>query len=137
VNINNVTNLTAYQFLLTFDDTVIKLNPTDENGRVAVTPGHVGLKDIPIELWQYRPEGTPGNVVKIGGRILNHESTAGSGYLVQFHFVAVGHAGQFSSLSLSRSPQSGSNLAAYCFDIDGDDILVVEPPDGALVEIVE
>jgi hypothetical protein len=141
VNLSNVVDFTAFQFLLTFDDQVIRLNPPDEGGLEACIPGSVGSKNIKIESWSYNPSGTPGNVITVTGRIAYvqggfTEKVTGSGSLVQIHFVVVGSAGDFSALTLSPVLTPPDKPTPYCYDNQSNGISVAEP-EPKFIDIVE
>ncbi len=99
VNISNVTNFNAYEFDLTYNNSVIQA--TSSEGGNGVTAGLIGSTAVPLDMWAFVPQVSPGKI-----RVLGHISGAmgitGSGYLAQVHFHVVGAVGQSSNLTPSN-----------------------------------
>jgi hypothetical protein len=91
VKVDAVNNLNAYQFRITYNNSVIQLIPGDQSG-LAITKGLIGSTDIPVSLWAFSPPGTPGNVEVIGTLLNSQSQVSGSGYLAQLHFMVVATA---------------------------------------------
>ncbi|MBN1191297.1 MAG: putative Ig domain-containing protein, partial [Dehalococcoidales bacterium] len=94
VDINDVSQLNSYQFDITYDPTVIRIEGNE--GGNAITGGRLtdtstnpeDITDYPIEWW-YTTAGTQGRAT-ISGSLARYLGGSGSGYLANIHFKAVG-----------------------------------------------
>jgi hypothetical protein len=116
VNISQVTNLSAFEFDLSYDKTIIQF-AGDETG---VTQGKLGASELEYSSlsWSF----VQGNEDKL--RILgsiNGTSASGAGYVIEVHFNVVGSAGQTSYLTLSKIKQR-THTFDYLFDDKGNTI---------------
>jgi hypothetical protein len=123
LNISEVIDLGAYQFDLTYDNSVIQI--IGEAGGSGVTNGAIGSNEVPIDMWSYYENNTgtithePGTIRAVGH---DFQGLYGEGYLAQVHFKAIGTAGQSSSLTLTN---------VICYDNDGNKMAVTRK-DGSL-----
>lgn len=90
VNIDNVDNLDACNYDITYDSSVLQL--------IAVTDGMVNGVIVPVDIWREISPGT----VRVVQNIPGLSGTSGSGYLAELSFVVVGVLGSSSSITISN-----------------------------------
>ena len=122
IAIGAVTNFNAYQFDLTYNDSVIQVSG-DEGGS-AVSNGLIGSQTVPLAMWGFVPSGQPGSI-RVLGHLPGVSSATGQGYLARIQFEVTGAAGQSCQLTLS-------NVALY--NSAGD--IIPSSPAGGVVNVV-
>ena len=109
IRINNVTELNAAQFDLSFNSSV--MNVTDVRG------GEIGGKKIPIFNWDFKDSDT----VRVISKLSGVEGANGSGYLAEIEFEVKGKSGENSTLDISRgllSNVSAKEIIADWYDTE-------------------
>jgi PKD repeat protein len=103
VNIGNVTGLGTYQFLVSYNTSILEvIGP--EGGAEGVTDGVINATNIIVDMWAFDPVGTPGVMFILG----NTEGSppgpgvSGDGYLCDIHFHVIGDPCNTSNITLSE-----------------------------------
>lgn len=99
INVSQVNNFCAYQFVIMYDPAVIAIMGVE--GEAGITPGTIGSATIPVDGWRFSPLGVQGNVV-ILGHTVGSEGLTGSGHIIQAHFRVTGNAGTKSNITISE-----------------------------------
>jgi Putative Ig domain/Cohesin domain len=107
INVNNMANLNAYQFDLTFDPTVIQVNGVENSTGASDGLIHdptLGDKTISWDGWTFQPtQGIPSGTIRVLGQMGSaNKSATGAGYLTQISFSVVGAVGAGTNLTLSN-----------------------------------
>ncbi len=113
VNISLVNNLNAYQFVITYNPSIIQV--TGAEGGSGVTGGLIGSTAIPVDWWLYYPQGQPGTI-RVLGHAAGNSAATGTGYLAEVHFHVVGTPNQVSNLAFTTAGTFTNKL----FDIYGN-----------------
>jgi hypothetical protein len=116
INVSEVTDLSAFEFTLSYDETVIQTSEEDS----AVTPGIIGSSKLEYEnlVWSFIP-GNEGKLRILG--VIKGSGVTGSGTIMQIHFKVVGEAGRSSTLTLSKTKE-GRRTMDLLFDDQGETI---------------
>ena len=114
VNISEVTNLSAFEFDLVYDETVIQISEDDE----AVTQGMIGSTELEYNslIWLFVQDDA--GKLRILGEI-SGPGVSGSGYIAELHFKVIGAVGQTSNLTLSNMIR-GTRTYDFLFDNNGE-----------------
>ncbi|MFO7917712.1 MAG: cohesin domain-containing protein, partial [Anaerolineae bacterium] len=108
IDIDDVTDLAAAQFDVTYDPDVVRVTGT-EGGTEGVTAGEVGGNTIDVDMWGFVPEGAEGTVRVIVNVPGEAASVSGSGYLAKVHFDVVGSSGDTSNIDPSNGLSGDSD----------------------------
>lgn len=100
VTITEVTLFDSAQFDVWYDPGVIQVLVGLEGNSDGVTHGVIDSTEIPIDMWGYVPQGTPGRM-RIICNLPGTTGVSGSGYLADIHFHVVGAPGTSSVLHFS------------------------------------
>jgi len=111
VNISNVTNLFAAEYVVSFDDTVLEL--------VNATAGVVGGNPFPISVYNPAIYKVVQNVPGIA------DAVSGSGYMADLHFNVIGSAGDSSDINLTGGMLANTEAQAIPATWMGTSVTVV------------
>ena len=109
VRIDNVTELNAAQFDLSFDSSVVNVTEVKE--------GEIGGKVVSLYMWNF----TDADTIRVIPKLSGVEGANGSGYLAIVEFVVVGKGGESSKLDISGgklSNVSAKEINADWFDAE-------------------
>ncbi len=112
VNVTEVADFDSFQLKVSYDNSVIQI--TGEEGGEGVTPGQIDSTSVPIDMWVFSPEGTPGTAFVLGN-LPGVAGVNGTGYLCEVHFTVVGDPGDSNDITLSEG---------WLGDVNGLEILV-------------
>jgi hypothetical protein len=90
VNISGADNVSAYELMLNFDDSVLQMT--------GVSDGLIGIKSVPNISALLVGDDT----ILLMGYLPDADGASGQGKLVRVHFNVIGNAGQTSQLTLSN-----------------------------------
>ncbi len=110
IHVSEVNDLSAFEFDLSYDETVIQVADSDE----AVTQGIIGMDPFIFEslTWSLIPDEE--YKIRVLG-FVSREGVSGSGYIVSVRFNVIGSAGQSSSLILYKAKKN-TRTKDYLFD---------------------
>ena len=109
IRINNVTDLNAAQFDLSFNSSV--MNVTDVRG------GEIDGKEVPLYNWDF----TDSDTIRVISKLSGVEGANGSGYLAEIEFEVKGKSGENSTLDIfggTLSNVSAKEIIADWYDTE-------------------
>lgn len=110
INVSEVADLSAFEFDLSYDKTVIQVLDDDS----AVTRGMIDSNELEYDRLTWSSiQGSQGKLRVLG--VIRGEDVNGSGYIVEVHFKVIGTAGKSSSLTLSKAKRN-AHTNDYLFD---------------------
>jgi hypothetical protein len=116
IKVSEVTDLSAFEFDLSYDKTVIQITGEDS----AITQGKIGPNELVYDdlVWSF-VRGNEGRLRFLG--VIDGPAISGSGSIIRIHFKVIGETGRSSLLSLSKM-KKGQHTEDLLFDSQGKTI---------------
>lgn len=116
INVNNVANMNSYQFDLSYNINVLRMNGNENidgvtDGIITVVVLTPSERAMPTTGWTYQPTpGIPSDTIRVIGQLgAANRSVTGSGYIAAIEFTVIGEVGASSDLVLSNVGIFNSN----------------------------
>jgi hypothetical protein len=109
VTIDQVRDLKAYQFQLSYNTKVIQIMG-EEGSESGITQGLIGTTPIKVSGWSFNPPQKNNGVIRVLGGTSSYPGATGSGYLAEIHFNVVGLVGNTSNIIFVNTPKFVDSL---------------------------